>query len=194
MGKERSYPGRRAGPPTGRMRVVHVRQRGATKGGQIQGLGPKYEWGEALKHKEMPERDCGHSSWVGYPSGGGPSQARMVPPHGGMPDPRGTGSQPGLPTGPRWSQRQPSPTGWKWGCRYRHRWREKRGHRAKARNEQLCQRVSGEQQATPNHAHQAKTGSLRMEARRSRAHAAAPRLGGAAHAQHVRDRGWGSHE
>ena len=75
------------------------------------------------------------------------------------------------------------------GRGYRHRWREKkRGHRAKARNEQPCQRVSGEQQAKPNHAHQAKTGSLRMEARRSRAHAATPRLGGAAHAQHVRDR------
>ena len=65
-----SYLGRRAGPPTGRMRVVRVRQREATKGEQIQGFGPKYEWGEALKHKEMPERDCGHSSWVGYPSGG----------------------------------------------------------------------------------------------------------------------------
>ena len=30
--------------------------------------GPKYERGEALKFEDMPERDCGNSSWVGYPS------------------------------------------------------------------------------------------------------------------------------
>jgi hypothetical protein len=111
----RSYPGRRAGPPTGRMRVVDVRQRGATKGEQVQGFGPKYhdEWGEALKHKEMPKRDCGHSSWVRYPSGG-LDQARMVPLHGGIPDPRETGSRPGLISP---NDDRPRCEGWKWGAR-----------------------------------------------------------------------------
>jgi hypothetical protein len=72
-----SFPGRRAGSPAGRMRVM--RQRGATKGAQLQEFGQKYEWGEGLKHKEMPERDCGHFSWVRYPFMG-LDQSRTVPP------------------------------------------------------------------------------------------------------------------
>ena len=52
------------------------------------------------------------------------------------------------------------------GRGYRHRGAPltRCGNRARARNEQTCQRVSGEQQAKPNHAHHSKTGSLRMQA------------------------------
>ena len=126
---------------------VQIGRCGATKGGQIQGFGPKYEWGEALKHKEMPERDCGHSSWVGYPSGGWIERARMVPPHGGIPDPRETGSQPGLVS----PIRRPSPV---WGVDvegrgYRHRWREKRTQGESTQRTAVPTRVRGGKRRSP---------------------------------------------
>jgi hypothetical protein len=46
----------------------------ARSDGAIRKGGPgnwsKIRMGEALKHEEMPESDCGHSSWVEYPSKG----------------------------------------------------------------------------------------------------------------------------
>jgi hypothetical protein len=133
-----------------------------------------------------------HSSWVGYPSGGHPTKqewSHLTVAYLIREKPvRNRASSVPTTTVPDVRVEVE-------GRGYRHRWREKRGHRAKARNEQPCQRVSGEKKRRspiiesrtsgkdwqPAHGSAAKPGS-----RGNAAFGCA-----AAHAQHVRDRGVG---
>ena len=113
----------------------------------------------------------------------------MVPPHGGIPDPRETGSQPGLVS----PIRRPSPV---WGVDvegrgYRHRWREKRTQGESTQRTAVPTRVRGERRRSPITHIRRRLAACAWKHGEAGLTRQPPRLGGAAHARHVRDRGVG---